>query len=150
MTTALECVRYGFGIAGEEVAEMVDSLERDKAALSGEIDYQRCTIDALVKDTDALNERIKQLESELAAKQAKIDALMLQYCPDEMSQEQISNWEIDQIISYGCHCDLEPDKLPDGCVIDEGRNDDCVHARSGGIKENCQYWLPIKIQGSAK
>lgn len=35
---------------------------------------------------------IKKLKQENASLQAKIDALMLEYCPDEMSQEQIETW----------------------------------------------------------
>lgn len=31
-------------------------------------------------------------EKELSAKQARIDALMLEYCPDEMTPEQIEEW----------------------------------------------------------
>lgn len=36
--------------------------------------------------------RIEQLEGELAEAQAKIDRLMLEYCPDEMTTAQIENW----------------------------------------------------------
>ena len=35
----------------------------------------------------------------LAAKQAKIDELMLEYCPNEMTPEQIKNWEAHQVKS---------------------------------------------------
>lgn len=35
---------------------------------------------------------LRQLVKEVDAKQAKIDALMLEYCPEEMTQEQIDNW----------------------------------------------------------
>ena len=38
------------------------------------------------------NTTIENLNKKLAAAQAKIDALMLEYCPDEMTQEQIDNW----------------------------------------------------------
>ena len=31
-----------------------------------------------------------------AAKQAEVDALMLEYCPSEMSQEQLDNWAAHQ------------------------------------------------------
>jgi len=41
--------------------------------------------------TDNLT-RIARLEAELDAKQAKIDALMLEYCPDEMTPEQLAEW----------------------------------------------------------
>ncbi len=38
-----------------------------------------------------------QLKAELASKQAKIDSLMLEYCPDEMTQEQKDNWAKHQV-----------------------------------------------------
>ena len=36
--------------------------------------------------------RAVELEAEVAAKQARIDALMLEYCPDEMTPEQAAEW----------------------------------------------------------
>lgn len=39
--------------------------------------------DALMTEMLAENERL----------QAKIDSLMLEYCPDEMTPEQIENWK---------------------------------------------------------
>lgn len=36
--------------------------------------------------------RVAELEREVAAKQARIDALMLEYCPDEMTPEQVAEW----------------------------------------------------------
>ncbi len=33
------------------------------------------------------------LRVDLAERQAKIDRIMLEYCPDEMTQEQIAEWE---------------------------------------------------------
>jgi len=41
---------------------------------------------------------------------------------------------------YGCHCDLEPHMQPDGCVIDDGRPQDCIYAAGAGRKERCEYW----------
>lgn len=42
-----------------------------------------------------------KLRSEIASMQAKIDALMLEYCPDEMTKEQMDNWEKHQkVIEY--------------------------------------------------
>ena len=35
-----------------------------------------------------------------------------------------------EFIRFGCHCDLEPNMIPDGCVIDDGRPFDCVHAEA--------------------
>ena len=44
---------------------------------------------------------------------------------------------------YGCHCDLDTGEQPYGCVIDDGRNNDCIYANEGMKKEDCMYWLPI-------
>lgn len=43
-------------------------------------------------------------------------------------------------VEYGCHCDLEPGMEPDGCVIDEGRLNDCIYAEPNMRKEQCEYW----------
>lgn len=40
----------------------------------------------------AAQEREKAAESRRAELQAKIDALVLEYCPQEMTQEQVDNW----------------------------------------------------------
>lgn len=37
--------------------------------------------------------------NEVEAQQAKIDSLMLEYCPNEMTKEQIKNWEKHQVKS---------------------------------------------------
>ena len=36
-------------------------------------------------------------EQQLAAAQAKIDELMLEYCPEEITQEQVAEWEKHQV-----------------------------------------------------
>ena len=41
------------------------------------------------KCPSCMQKRIKELE-------AKIDAVMLEYCPDEMTAEQIENWSENQ------------------------------------------------------
>jgi len=38
----------------------------------------------------------RQLERELAAKQAELDRLMLEFCPEEMTPEQIERWQASQ------------------------------------------------------
>lgn len=45
------------------------------------------------------NEYIMQLSKEKCALQAKIDSLMLEFCPEEMTQEQIERWGENQIVS---------------------------------------------------
>ncbi len=47
----------------------------------------------------AQSERIAALEAENVRLQAKIDALMLEYCPDEMTPEQLANWERHQSVA---------------------------------------------------
>ena len=47
-------------------------------------------------------------------------------------------------IRHGCHCDLDEGAEPDGCVIDEGLHEHCVHARVGMRKEQCEHWQPIR------
>lgn len=46
---------------------------------------------------EALMQRNSELYKKLQAAQAKIDALMLEYCPDEMSPDQIKAWEESQV-----------------------------------------------------
>ena len=46
------------------------------------------------------NLRAEAAEAKLKQAQAKIDALMLEYCPDEMTPEQMAEWERHQK-SYG-------------------------------------------------
>ncbi len=40
----------------------------------------------------ALKLACESWETEVNALQAKIDALMLEYCPEEMTKEQLDNW----------------------------------------------------------
>ena len=44
-------------------------------------------------------QRLLTLEAKVEAKQASIDELMLEYCPDEMTEGQIKNWEKHQVKS---------------------------------------------------
>jgi len=43
-----------------------------------------------------LKKVVNDLRQENGALQAKIDRLMLEYCPDEMTEEQRENWGLDQ------------------------------------------------------
>lgn len=47
----------------------------------------------------ALQREINQLRKDLEALQAKIDRLMLEYCPEEMTEEQKANWAKHQVPS---------------------------------------------------
>jgi len=42
---------------------------------------------------------ITYLEQQKAAMQAEIDSLMLEFCPDEMTPEQVENWKKHQVVA---------------------------------------------------
>ena len=44
-----------------------------------------------------------QMKQHIDSKQAKIDALMFEFCPDEMTDKQLSEWEKHQKISNVSH-----------------------------------------------
>jgi len=44
---------------------------------------------------------------------------------------------------YGCYVDLDPGMEPDGCVIDTGDLHNCIYAKKGMRKEQCEYWKII-------
>lgn len=50
---------------------------------------------------------------------------------------------------WGCHCDLEPGMKPDGCVLDEGKPENCVYARmllaDGKSRDDCKEWRKIEV-----
>lgn len=50
----------------------------------------------LQKLTEELKAENAELTKKLASKQAEIDQLMLEYCPDEMTQEQMEEWALAQ------------------------------------------------------
>lgn len=47
---------------------------------------------ALERELDRAGAEVLRLHGEKDALQAKIDALMLEYCPDEMTPEQLEGW----------------------------------------------------------
>ena len=58
-------------------------------------------------------------------------------------------FEVDGIetLKYGCHCDLENtvDGMPDHCVIDFHDYEDCIYAKPGMRKEQCEYWRIVTV-----
>ena len=47
-------------------------------------------------------------------------------------------------LKYGCSCDLEPGQpSQDDCVLDTGDIDDCIYAKRGMRKEQCENWKII-------
>ena len=55
-----------------------------------------------------------------------------------------------QPVPHGCHIDLEPNMMPDGCVLDDGTPYNCIYAQSllreGKDKTSCEYWKPIEVK----
>lgn len=52
-------------------------------------------------------------------------------------------------VEYGCHCDAVDTREIDGCVIDDGRPDDCNYGRfpSGRARRSqwtCKFWKPVR------
>ena len=60
-------------------------LERELAVRNSEIE-------ALIQSKNWGIEEINRLKIRLAAKQAKIDRLMIEHCPEEMTDEQRAEW----------------------------------------------------------
>ena len=47
-------------------------------------------------------------------------------------------------LKYGCYCDLEPGRQAlNDCVIDTGEFYNCIYAKEGMRKEQCEYWRVI-------
>lgn len=71
-------------------------LDADHERVVAELRYRLETANAYGQQCDEgirrLQARVAELEREVAAKQARIDALMIEYCPDEMTPEQVAEW----------------------------------------------------------
>jgi len=67
------------------------TLERENARLRQQL--KDCSA-AFDKQQEQLDRNAEQL----ASKQAKIDALMFEHCPIEMSLEQIARWKKHQVV----------------------------------------------------
>ena len=91
MTTSLDTIRYHSGIAGEEVADMVDSLEQEVSTLREQVEkltkelsvlkttppHLRQDLHCVASDLSAqVRERDEQLTAALAACEAKDDCLL--------------------------------------------------------------------------
>lgn len=55
------------------------------------------TMSKYASEVELLRDKCAWLEGHVAAKQARIDALMLEYCPDDMTPEQVAEWERHQV-----------------------------------------------------
>ena len=54
-------------------------------------------LSALRAEVASLKEQLAAAKKDVDSKQARIDELMLEYCPNEMSPEQIEEWAKHQV-----------------------------------------------------
>ncbi len=76
---------------------LVDTYEGMQKLSAEHINKLRAEIKALKQQLDPstiteLQDRVTALEGQVAARQATIDALMLEHCPDEMTPLQMKSW----------------------------------------------------------
>ncbi len=62
-----------------------------------ENDRLQAAYDSAFKQAMQNGEELAKCKEDAESKQAQIDALMFEYCPDEMTQEQIAEYEKHQI-----------------------------------------------------
>jgi len=55
---------------------------------------------------------------------------------------------------YGCHCELWQGELPDECVIDTGKPNDCCIAieftANNKTKFDCPHWMKVEKHEKAR
>ena len=78
-----------FGAAHEAATE-IDRLTAERDALKAELGSLNVIVGRM---TEVFKTETDALKADVAAKQAKIDALMLEYCPQEMTPDQITEWK---------------------------------------------------------
>lgn len=90
------CERHTFPVltAAREVellrahAVALEEIERLNAAWKA----QQFHLEAEERESAHWQERAEQAERRAERLQAQVDALMLEYCPDEMTPEQVEEW----------------------------------------------------------
>lgn len=81
--------------SGEYVADCfrADDGEYYLAAdVDAAVEALRVEVMGLTARAERAEARVAELERAVARAQARIDALMLEYCPDEMTPEQVAEW----------------------------------------------------------
>ena len=97
---------HDYNQAANENAGLRDRLAESKTIISGLSDLLRKEGEELataVAHANGLTDLVRRLEAKLAearkdaeSKQAKIDSLMLEFCPKEMTDDQLENWMLHQ------------------------------------------------------
>jgi hypothetical protein len=77
---------------GNRMLARAREAEQQLALMQDERNRQLETEAGMKRQLDAAWQEIAVLKAKLAAKQARIDELMMEYCPDEMTEEQLEEW----------------------------------------------------------
>ena len=134
MTTALDTIRYHSGIAGEEVANMVDELEAKVEKLTKERDAEIARnrpLQSLIKSTEETKsfllkkseenkEAVKQLDSERQANALLTEELAALAEQNEKLRKALTKWRyLDSSYNWRCgHCGNEvEDGHKEGCAL---------------------------------
>jgi hypothetical protein len=82
----IEYLKFELGEAAENISDWgayASEYFQEKWNLAGDIEQARKAIESV--DSTWFNQQV-------AERQSVIDMLMLEYCPDEMTNEQLANW----------------------------------------------------------
>jgi chromosome segregation ATPase len=89
--------------AATGAADALSQLQAENAELRRELDYAEMAASAEAKfademkaERDAARRELEEAQKDAGAKQAEIDRLMLEYCPDEMTTDQMAEWAAHQ------------------------------------------------------
>lgn len=93
----------------------------------------------LLRTIPALPQRQDSVAEQLADLRAVANRLGMYDAADAIGQIAANPG----VLKYGCHCDLDPGAEPDGCVIDDGMLQNCIHAKPQMRKEQCDHWRLI-------
>ena len=84
------------------MSEYADGFDDGKGEKFDELMVEIVALREQLKDCSAVVDRQQEMldrnAEQLADKQAKIDALMFEHCPIEMSLEQIARWKKHQVV----------------------------------------------------
>lgn len=81
-------------VSGFQVRPLIfqDSMRQDSLRHDPEVAALRAAYNEAIALKGKAFAEVDALRAEVEAKQARIDALMFEYCPDEMTPEQIEEW----------------------------------------------------------
>jgi predicted RNase H-like nuclease (RuvC/YqgF family) len=83
----------------EEARATVTALIEEREQLKADLEAFRDGSEQMALAGIKMREEINNLKIKCSAKQAEIDRLMLEYCPEDMTAEQMKEWEEHQIYS---------------------------------------------------